>query len=1202
MTYNAFLSPAEIEELKQAEAASDKLQKRTAEQIEAIYSSGQNILVSASAGSGKTFVMVQRILDQLMRGVGISQLFISTFTVKAAGELRERLEKELKKVIADTSSSDLRRHLSQQLIDLPQADIGTMDAFTQKLLTDYGYLLGIAPQFRILTDPSEQDWLKDEVFADLFQDYMAGKDRSVFTHLVRNFSGKGKDSKGFRQAVSSIYQFTQSTPNPCLWLKEVFLKSASQELTMADIPDERVETFLASLLETADGLEDLTHLEGYKQTTATGKPSATYQKHRTMINQLRDWVRDFRLLYGKEGLSRLAQDVSQLLPSGSEVTVAGNKYPVFKALKAQLTDIRHLELILTYQPESQAILQLLQAFMLDFQSQYLARKLAENVLEFADVSHLAIRLLTDFPEVRESFQARYHEVMVDEYQDTNHTQEAMLDLLSRGNNRFMVGDIKQSIYRFRQADPQIFNQKFQTYLEDPKEGKLILLKENFRSQTEVLSATNSVFTKLMDQDLGEVTYDSRHELLAGSPSQLLINTANRTQYLLYDSDSSEEEVSSGEVELVAKEIIRLHKEEGVAFKDITLLVASRSRNDKILSIFDQRGIPLVSDGGEQSYLKALEVMVMLDTLRTINNPLHDYALVALLKSPMFHFDEDELTRLAVQGPKETKLNLYQKMQLAQQGTGSQPQLITPALKTKLERFMETLLAWRFYARSHSLYDLIWKIYQDRLYYDHVGAMSKGKQRQANLYALALRANQFEKTGFKGLSRFIRMIDRVLASQNDLADVELAPPKDAVSLMTIHKSKGLQFKYVFILNMDKTFDRRDEQARLILSRTEGIGIKYLADMKSAFEGKTTLPHVRVLMQTLPYQTNLAQLKRAHLSEQMRLLYVAMTRAEKKLYLVGKGSSSKLLSKFGDQVVDGRLPLAVREGLTSFQDWFWALRQAFGDERLDFEWQLVTDDDLTDEAIGQVMPAAPIALDDVSDNRQSEAIGRALDMMESVDRLNQTYAKAIALPTLRTPSQVKVLYEPLLDSEGLDVIDKKPVTPSFSLPDLSAKDQVSAVALGSAVHQLMQLLSLDQPVTEQLVAETVAILPVDDKVKARIDQKKIVAFFATTLGQLILSHADRVEREAPFALLHQDPETGEEFVIRGIIDGFVKLEDRIILFDYKTDKYQSSQTIKLRYQAQMALYAKALKQAYGVATVEAYLVLLGGQDMEVIAYDR
>ena len=1206
MTFKPFLTAEAISSLQQKEAQSSKAQKRTPEQIEAIYSYGNNILVSASAGSGKTFVMVERIIDKILRGITVDRLFISTFTVKAAGELKERLEKKISQALQKATDNDLKTYLNEQLLALQTADIGTMDAFTQKLVNQYGYTLGISPTFRIMTDKSEQDLVKNDVFADLFVDYMTGQNQDSFRKLVRNFSGNRKDSSAFRGIVYKIYDFSQATDNPKKWLAEVFLKGARTYTDFSAIPDQEVMDFLACMHETANQLQDVTDLEDYKQVTAKGTPTANYKKHLNMIEHLHEWAMHFETLYGHDGLGRLAADVADLIPSGPAVTVAGVKYPVFKTLQERLTGLKHLETIFKYQSESLPLLELLQAFMQDFSEQYLQAKIQENAFEFSDIAHFAIQILEENPDIRELYQDKYHEVMVDEYQDNNHTQERMLELLSNGHNRFMVGDIKQSIYRFRQADPQIFNQKFKDFQEHPEHGKLILLKENFRSQSEVLDATNSVFTHLMDESVGEILYDGMHQLVAGSPAQKEAHPENKTQVLIYDTDDSselasspeEEQINPNEVKLVAKEIIRLHNEEGVAFEDITLLVSSRTRNDGILQTFEHYGIPLVTDGGEQNYLKSVEVMVMLDTLRALDNPLNDYALVALMRSPMFSFNEDDLARLALQtNEDETRANLYQKLEHALANQGQHAELVTPALRQKLKVFMTCFSKWRDFAKWHSLYDLIWKIYNERFYYDYVGNLPRAEQRQANLYALALRANNFEKTGFKGLSRFIRMIDRVLESENDLADVEVALPKHAVNLMTIHKSKGLEFKYVFILNIDKKFSIQDMMSPLILSRQNGAGIKYLADMREELD-TDVFPTVKVSMDTLPYQLNKRELRLATLSEQMRLFYVAMTRAEKKLYLVGKASSEKLVDKYSGKSENNHLPVAEREAFMTFQDWMLAIHEAY--KNLPFKVEFVTDEDLTEEKIGQIEVKSAIKPDDLSNNRQSENIAEALDRLEAVEELNAKYQSAINLPSLRTPSQVKKLYEPVMDTDGVDVMAKTDhVKPSFALPDFSKKAKVEATAIGSAMHELMQRISLSQKVTLEDISKALTQVSAKDEVKARIHLENVLDFFENSaLGQLIQQNTDKIYREAPFAMLKEDPESKEKFVVRGIVDAYLLLEDRLVLLDYKTDKYTNSEEIKDRYQGQMALYAEALSKSYHIDQVDKYLVLLGGERLEVV----
>ena len=1211
----SFLTEEEIKKLQKAEASSNKEQKKTAEQIEAIYTAGQNILVSASAGSGKTFVMAERILDQLARGVEISQLFISTFTVKAASELKERLEKKISQQIQETDDVDLKQHLGRQLADLPNAAIGTMDSFTQKFLGKHGYLIDIAPNFRILQNESEQLLLKNEVFHQVFEEHYQGENKEKFSRLVKNFAGRGKDERGLRQQVYKIYDFLQSTSSPQKWLNESFLKGF-EEADFANEKDKLTEQIKQALWDLESFFRY--HLDN----DAKEFPKAAYLENVQLVldeigslNQESDsqayqavLARIIAISKEKNGRSLANSsrkaDLKPLADAYNEERKT--QFAKLGQLADQITILDYQE---RYHEDTWELAKTFQTFMSDFVEAYRERKHQENAFEFADISHYTIEILENFPQVREAYQERFHEVMVDEYQDTNHIQERMLELLSNGHNRFMVGDIKQSIYRFRQADPQIFNEKFQRYAQNPKEGKLILLKENFRSSSEVLSATNDVFGRLMDQEVGEINYDSMHQLVFAN-TKLAPNPDNKAEFLLYDKDDSgqEEEESqtesklTGEMRLVIKEILKLHQEKGVAFKEIALLTSSRSRNDQILLALSEYGIPVKTDGEQNNYLQSLEVQVMLDTLRVIHNPLQDYALVALMKSPMFSFDEDELARLSLQKIEDkAQENLYEKLVNAHKQAASQKELIHTDLAEKLNQFMDILDSWRLYAKTHSLYDLIWKIYNDRFYYDYVGALPNGPARQANLYALALRADQFEKSNFKGLSRFIRMIDQVLEAQHDLASVAVAPPKDAVELMTIHKSKGLEFPYVFILNMDQDFNKQDSMSDVILSRQNGLGVKYIAKVETGAVEAHYPKTIKLSIPSLTYIQNEKELQLASYSEQMRLLYVAMTRAERKLYLVGKGSREKLEAKEYPAANNGKLDSNTRLQARNFQDWVWAISKVFTKDNLNFSYRFVGEDQLTREAIGELENKSPLQDSSQASNRQSETIKEALEMLKEVEVYNTLHRAAIELPSVQTPSQIKKFYEPIMDMEGVEITNQTQSTEkqiSFDFLDFSTKEKVTGAEIGSATHELMQRMDLSQRPTLASLTETLKKVQTSPAVRDKINLSKILAFFDTALGQEILANTDHLYREQPFSMLKKDQKSQEDFVVRGILDGYLLYEDRIVLFDYKTDRYDEPSQLIDRYRGQLALYGEALSRAYSIENIEKYLILLGKDEVQVV----
>ena len=1210
-----FLSQEEISELQIEEAQSNKKTKRTPEQIQAIYSSGQNILVSASAGSGKTFVMAERILDQLARGVEIRQLFISTFTVKAATELKERLEKKISQQIQETQDLELKKHLGRQLADLPNAAIGTMDSFTQKFLAKHGYLLDLAPNFRILQNESEQLLLKNEVFQQVFEGHYQGQDKDNFSRLVKNFAGRSKDARGLRKQVYMIYDFLQSTSNPQAWLEDSFLKGFEEadftiaKEKLAEAIKENlwdIEDFFRHHLDNdAKEFGKAAYLESVQQ-VLDEIISLTHESTFEQYQEALEGVVNISKAKGGKALTNLSKkaELQALKEAYNQERKA--KFEKLNAFNDQITLLKFQE---DYHQESWNLAKTFQVFMSDFVEAYRQRKREENAFEFADISHYTIEILENFPQVRQEYQKRFHEVMVDEYQDTNHIQERMLELLSNGHNRFMVGDIKQSIYRFRQADPQIFNEKFHTFNQDNKEGQLILLKENFRSSSEVLDATNDVFKHLMDKEVGEISYDGMHQLIFGN-TDLQANPENKAEVLLYDKDdegdSDEEELATkkltGEMRMVIKEILHLHNDKGVPFKDIALLTAARSRNNQVLLALSEYGIPVKTDDAEKSYLQSLEVQVMLDTLRVIHNPLQDFALVALMKSPMFSFDEDELARLSLQNSEDkVQENFYEKLVNAQAKTSLHKDLIKSELHKKLECFMETVHSWRLYSKTHSLYDLIWKIYSDRFYYDYVGALPNGQSRQANLYALALRADQFEKSNFKGLSRFITMIDQVLEAQHDLASVAVAPPKDAVELMSIHKSKGLEFPYVFILNIDQQFNKQDSMSEVILSRKNGLGLKYVARVATEAKEDYVPSTIKLSIPSLTYTQNEEELQLASYSELMRLLYVAMTRAEKKLYLVGKGSREKLESKEYPTNGQGLLTRQTRLDAQNFQDWIWAIYQAFSKEDLHFSVRFEGEEDLTKEAIGELGNKSHLQDLSQADNRQSDTIREALQMLKEVEVYNQVHRAAINLPSVQTPSQLKKFYEPVMDMEGVVVAGQskpKENTVQFELPDFSKTEKVTGAEIGSATHELMQRINLAKKPTLETLTEALEQVQATSAVKDKVNLEKILSFFDTALGQEILKNQDKLYREQPFSMLKRDAKSQEDFVVRGILDGYILYKDKIVLFDYKTDHYEYPSQLIERYRGQLELYAEALSRSYQIDRIEKHLILLGKDTVEVV----
>lgn len=1207
------LSDQEIDLLQQAEIG--KEMPKTPEQIEAIYRTGTNILVSASAGSGKTFVMTERIINLILNGVSLKNLFISTFTNKAAAELKLRLDKKIRETRAHERSFEEIHLLTTALQDLSTADIGTMDSFTLKFLKENFYLKNLDPTFRLLVDSTEQEVIKRDIFDQLVEEHLADQgiiSQERFIQVMNNFSSDRKID-AFYSVLNKINTFADSLENPIDWLENDFLNGFSTYQSFTDLPYTFTNGLQESLQEIYRAL-----LENLSSGVITGPAK---------INNTEEFLANFEYLYdclGQKQFQKFAEFYRQMkfqfVPNANN---KDNRDEVLEAQKLSLKTlittnkarldqfieaIKHQDIIEKYHQPASALTHDLQVIALAFYQRYHDYKLKNACLEYADVTHLTIEILQENEVLRKVYQTQYFEVMVDEYQDTNHLQEAMLRLLSNGKNSFMVGDVKQSIYGFRLADPSLFMSKYEAYQQPDADGKLIRLKENFRSYPEVINFTNQIFEHLMDKKIGEMVYGPEEKLVVGNPKLAQETSPDLTaELLIYKDEKSvssetDDAVSTDEL-VVTAQAIRQLLSKGTQPKDIVILVRSKTNNAEIERVLQSFDIPVVLDEGKMNYLQAMEVLVMLDVLRAIDNPLFDVSFVALLKSPLFDFSENDLAIISLQASND--VNFYDKYQKARCQNGLKADLIDTTLSVKLQHFENTFSKWCQLAHQESLHSLIWEIYRDTHYYDYVGGMKNGQLRQANLAALADRAATYESSGYKGLFQFIKMIDNFMDSKNDLAAVNIALPSDAVRVMTIHKSKGLEFPYVFILNVNKKFNTKDLSSDLILSRKNGAGISFLADFKKEID--TEFPYAIVKMTTLPQMANALEKEYQALAEEMRMLYVAFTRAVKKIYMVGKVDASKLdednqfiayqTAAFN---VNGILDDTLRQSSQGYLNWVLGVYQATTVKKSSgLKVRVVEDDDLKDmvpvDQKNQLSFETLIAESKQYDDAMAtiEEVKLAKQILDSADKLNDKYAAGINLPTIQTPSQIKKRYEHLISEQDVVVSNHQKYS-QFEF--LKTDKKVSPTELGSAVHELMQSLDFSN-VTRETLSQTIESLTVRDEVKQKIKVDQILSLFDTDFGQMMVTHHKSMTREAPFSMLKTDQASGEQYVIRGIIDGFIKLADKIILFDYKTDHFTNLEAIpeiKARYQMQMSLYAESLTTAFKQEKIEQYLILLGGPD--------
>ncbi|GAB2027316.1 helicase-exonuclease AddAB subunit AddA [Lactovum odontotermitis] len=1187
-----------------------KLKLTNSQQLAINYSEPKNVLVSASAGSGKTFVMTNRIIEKIRKGLPLSSLFISTFTVKAAAELKNRIESAIKKELRNEENSIAVKQLySQALQDLPLTTIGTTDAFANQFVKEFYSIVKLDPNFRILTDSAEQDLIKSQIFDDLVEEYLSAENPQRFEKLAKNFSNDRNISK-FKNVVYKVYNYCQSTENVVKWLNENFLFASYIYRHFSDLS----EDFLGINQAWTD-FENLT--EFFKSTVDAewnGKPvftAKTAEKIRLWIetsvylfealdrqdfsnfSELIDGLKENAKLTGANFTSKAAKELG--VPERFYKAMGGGPEKIQGSIPLLLEKTRFAGLVESYHDQAESMLADLRDFVLEFSSRYMAKKRELAAFEFSDILHFALEILesSEHPEIRQTYQEKFSEIMIDEYQDTNQAQEKLYQLLSNGHNMFMVGDIKQSIYGFRQADPSLFQHKYDSFPQDESDenNRLLLLQENFRSREEVLDFTNDVFVKLMpsygtseklvfphrEGDLLQKYTDEYKLPDFVSPAAELLLYSSDGQVDRSDneaSDSENSEISNGEIELAAGRIIDLINN-GVDPSNIALLVRTKSNNEKIKQVFESHAIPVVLDDVPENYLKSIEIQVMLDVLRAVNNPLFDISLVATLHSPLFSFTEDELARISLQKGE----NFWEK-------SHSETLQLDSKLYSKLTTFEKTFQKWRKMAAASAVHELLNQIYLDSLYVEYVSALPNGEQRQANLQALVSRALSYESNGYKGLVKFIDMIDNYLQQENDLVDVNNRLPQNAVRVQTIHKSKGLEFDYVFIMNFQMKFSTLDFKSDILLDKELGAGIKFTADLVQDGKIRSEFPHALVKMETIPYLVNKKKQTRQIIEEEMRMLYVAFTRAKKKLYMVGKVNK--------EEEVENPPALNLEKlPAKGYLTWILSLLDFLTKQRKSLIFEGVNSTVKVDKLRPDILSALHEAQ---SSWEETLEVGQAFVKAKKIMEYDAYNIEATKLSSTLSPSmlerQIRQFDEEAVAEKNFE----------FKLDRLDSKVYSSAER-GTAVHSFMQHIDFTQPDLFSLQRE-LDEMDLPDELKEAIDIPKFLTLFDTPLGQLMIENADKLKLEQPFSMLKTIEKQGQvidQTVVRGIIDGYLKLDNKIILFDYKTDYFTDPtkiEEISSRYVEQQELYAEALSKAYPGLTIEKYLILLGGPEKVLV----
>ncbi|RCX09891.1 DNA helicase/exodeoxyribonuclease V subunit A [Anaerobacterium chartisolvens] len=1278
----------------------------TAEQLAAITQKDCSLLVAAAAGAGKTAVLVERIIRKItdsVKPVDIDRLLIVTFTNAAATEMRERIAAAISGAIErGDGGEDGQRQLQRQLALLSRASITTIHSFCMEVIKNNFQYIKLDPDFRI-SDETEAVLMKLEVMEELFEDmYSSEAPDEEFLELVECYGG-GRDDVQLQNMVMMLHEFTGSCPWPRIWLEknveafnissgcdfgatvwaEILVKSAEIELRglyagMRDAVDiiqdsQGLSPYLKNFAEEAsqldclikklsaagsgdvsvpwDGLPEAFASVEFGRLPRCGKDADAAMQEK--VRQIRDEV--------KKRLKKLAGDI-----------FAESSQDIIK-------DLNHMY----------PLLKRLSALVLEFGRRYSEKKREKALLDFNDLEHFCLEILTQpleagepengqtdfmgFPikpsGIAEIYRERFEEILVDEYQDSNMVQEVIIGMVSRSGsdtpNVFMVGDVKQSIYRFRQAKPELFLEKYDSYSASEGAAKRkIMLYKNFRSRREVVDGVNYIFKQIMSKDIGELDYNDAEALNPGASfpenQDELAATGGEAELHIIDTgggwedrqdtgalgDETPEEEEEGtnqnvpeeeqpdniqcEARIIAARIKELmspaHGERvfkvmdsktggyrKLEYRDIVILLrATRNWADIFAEELTAQGIPAYTDSG-MGYFKTVEVQVVISLLQIIDNPLQDIPLLSVLRSPIAGFASEELIDIRLA---DREMPLYDAMKkLVENETGKTAQ--------KAVSFIENLDRWRDRAQYMPTDELIWYLYTDTGYYSFAGAMPGGAQRQANLRVLFERARQYEQTSYKGLFNFISFINKLKSSSGDMGSAKtLSENENVVRIMSIHKSKGLEFPVVIVAGCGKGFNMMDLNRKLLLHQDLGFGPDLIDCVRR-------ICYPTMAKQALKYKTRLESL-----SEEMRILYVAFTRAREKLIITGTVPDiKKSVSKWSAALKEEHIKLPRYDILKAknYMDWigFSLMRhkgcvylRALAGAENDGTAYAIEDSSRwkirvwskTDAAMGsssEEQPKRGMELfsewqgDNGFGSEFSEEIARRLEWQYA-------YNQASRLPTKVSVTELKRRFDTELSEEYGALWSYTPPlvkTPRF----LEERKGLTSAEKGTVLHFVMQHIDLlrisgAEDIKAQIRQMEERDLLTPEQAKT-VNVTKIYSFLNSPLGMRMRKSA-QINREVPFNIeiscrqvykeLSEQLCGDETILLQGVIDCWFEEDEGMVLLDYKTDYVPEGgiELIKERYRTQINYYTAALEKLTGREVKEKYIYLFSTG--EVIEY--
>lgn len=1202
----------------------------TQEQHQVITLRNRNILVSAAAGSGKTAVLVERIIQKILDAdhpVDIDRLVIVTFTKAAAGEMKERIQRAIEEQAAIFPEN---AHLQRQKTLIHRANITTIHSFCKKIIQDHFQEIELDPGFRIM-DEGEGKLLKRETVKEILEEYYA-KGNEQFHQFVEVYAA-GKDDENIENLILELYHYAMSYPWPESWLwdcVELYMAEDTKELENSTW----MRNFIRSLQTVADSLLEKAAyaMELVRSPSGPYMQTEIIQYYNNLLSRLLEST-EYGAWY--EIVSQLQHpSLSRKKDSAVDSELRNMVKELRDEIKAELDNLRKNYFC---QPMKETLedlklckepVRMLVEITCSFMELFHEKKRKRNLVDYQDLEHDALSILSDRygnpTETAKEYGQYFDEILIDEYQDSNLVQELLLTSVSKKafgrNNIFMVGDSKQSIYSFRLARPELFLQKFETYTLEDSLCQRIDLHKNFRSRQEVLQSTNYIFSKIMQKVLGGITYDQQAALYVGAQfHKPLKEKEYDTELLMFDSTGLTEElgVDSKEYEakIIAQRIKKLvDKEDGIAiidkstgqykraeYRDIVILLRSpKGYAQAMLEILSAEGIPAHVISGE-GYFDTIEIVTILDFLRIIDNPVQDIPLAAVLKSPIGNITDKELAMIRAGEKQDTLYGAV--MAYIVQGSDS-------ALSKKLDEFMQQLNMHRRKAAYMQLHEFIWYLLDVTGYEDYIYTMPAGEQRKANVDMLIEKAIAFEQTSYLGLFQFIQYIEQLQKYEVDFGEAAILNEKDnTVRIMSIHKSKGLEFPVVFVAGLGKKFNQMDIRKPVVCHPDIGIGV-------NSVKLNTRQKNVTLVKRVIQRQTELD-----NKGEELRILYVAMTRAKEKLILVGGMKNLvKQLSACAKYPLRRTVPFDELSSAGSYLKWIISalihhisFKKVLDDMDISYhngfqkeEWEAgfhVEQIEL-EKVLFREFEHTLVQENDRRDfEEQSSQHGQSLDnKLKAILEYQYPYKDEINLSAKVSVSEIKRGNREV-EEEGKQMYEIPDVVPLY--PDFMRDETgVTPTDRGSVYHKILECIDWTLTDTKQDILTQMIEMEKRGVINAglakEIDYARIFAFSRSELGVRIkrAANAGKLFREQPFMLgipaneLQRDTDSSQIILVQGIIDAYFEEDGKLILVDYKTDRIKNGEERRLiqQYRMQLDYYVRALTVLTGMEVKEKILYSL------------